>query len=138
MSSSDDTDLREAFRALRDEARRSAPSFSGLTSPEAWRAGRRSRLRRRGALAVLMTAAVTVLALVVVRVPAKPLDYERFTAETGIDLGEVGWQAPSDFLLEIPGADLLRTLPVQDRIPPAPVPDGARLPDTSAPPFRSS
>jgi len=34
------------------------------------------------------------------------------TPKSVIDLGAVAWSAPSDFLLETPGRDFLRTIPV--------------------------
>jgi hypothetical protein len=137
MSPYGDTDLREAFRTLGDEARQNAPPFSRLASTEALRARRQRRRWRRAAWAIV-TAAIVIPSLLVLRVRTEnALDYERFTARTGIDLGEVSWQAPSDFLFDVPTSDLLRTLPVPGRATSAPLPNSTQLPDASGPPHRS-
>jgi hypothetical protein len=59
------------------------------------------------------------------------VDYEWFMAVTGIDLSEVTWEAPSDVLLDVPGRELLRTVPIIDVPRPAITPDSARSPNDS-------
>lgn len=121
MNSHDDTDLREAFQALGAQGRARVPSFQELTSGDAlnvvrWR--RRRRLAALGLIAVAIPAALTLR-----NRPDRVLDYERFTALTGLDLGEVTWKAPSDFLLDFPGRDVLGAVPIMETPAPALVPD---------------
>lgn len=137
MNADDDTDLRQAFRALGDETQANAPAFARLASPEALRAARRRHWRGR---ATFFAAAVVIPAFFILSTRSdETVDYARFTALTGIDLGEVTWEAPSDFLLEVPGRDMLRTVPLTDRIAiPTPPSDSARSHDTNATRRRSS
>jgi len=91
-------DLRTAFAALRRENAAGAPSFAATL------AGARSRaVRRRLPLfAVAATIAAALLLVVVLR--------DRRPGLT-IDLATVRWEAPTDFLLALPGAELLRAVP---------------------------
>jgi hypothetical protein len=58
-------------------------------------------------------------------------DFERFAALTGIDPGKVTWRAPSDFLLDVPGRDLLRKVPlIEIQVPNLPA-DSAGPPDSN-------
>ena len=126
----DDRDLVAAFESLKTDPR-SLPSVAQLTSS----AARTHHRRRRMVRSVALVAVVVLPALMVYRSrAASPIDYERFTALTGIDLGDVTWKAPSDFLLDTPGDELLRTVPVIDiRIPIIPR-DSVRPPDTNSTP----
>ena len=136
MNSNEDSELRQAFRALGDESRQKAPSFAQLTSSEALRGARGRLRRRRGAF---LAAAVLIPAIMVMRARSEnAFDYDRFTALTGIDLGQVTWQAPSDFLLDVPGQDLLRRVPVLEIHLPALAPDSARPPDSNTTKRRSN
>jgi hypothetical protein len=97
---------------------------------------RRRRRRRRGALLVV---AILIPTFIVLRArSARGPDFERFTALTGLDPGEVTWHAPSDFLLEVTGRDLLRTIPLVDVLAPLVPGDSARPADTNVTPRRSS
>jgi hypothetical protein len=110
-------DLRRAFSALDRTMQGSAPSFAELTNAAALNTARR---RHRGRRASLLIAAVAVPVFFVVRArSAQGFDFERFSALTGLDPGAVSWQAPSDFLLAVPGSDLLRTIPTIDVTVPA-------------------
>lgn len=129
MTAADDRDLKDAFGALGGQVRATVPSFDQLASREALNAARWQQRRRRAAL---VTVVVVVPAFLVLRDRTDhSLDYERFTALTGIDLNEVTWEAPSDFLLDFPGRDLLRRVPVIEIQAPALAPDTARPPDSN-------
>ena len=135
MIDSHDESLREAFDSLRRHTTTSAPSFASLTSPDALEAQRWRHRRRRIAIAaaVILPAAF----LLRPRTNNEP-DFERFAALTGIDPGQVTWHAPSDFLLDVPGRDLLRRVPLLEIHAPAIAPDSARPPDSNATKRRSS
>jgi len=125
-----DDNFRAAFDALRRQTQASAPSFVSLTSSTAMDASRRRHRRRRGALLV---AAIVIPTVLVLRARSeRGPDFERFTDLTGIDPGEVTWRAPSDFLLEVPGRDLLRRVPLIEIQAPALSPDSARPADSNA------
>ena len=128
MNGSPDDDLRSAFAAL--ERDRSGPSFAELTDPRALDGTRRRHRRRRGALSLAVLAVAAIVALCA-RSGTGP-DFDRFTALTGIDLGEVTWRAPSDFLLDVPGRDLLRTTPLIEIQPPALPADSVGPADSNA------
>ena len=128
MSTGDDRDLKDAFDALGRRARFSAPSFDQMTSREALTA---TRWRQRGRRVALLAVVVVIPSLFALRArDDRGLDYERFTALTGIDLNEVTWEAPSDFLLDFPGRDLLRRVPIIEIQVPTVAPDSARKPAT--------
>jgi hypothetical protein len=125
-----DDDLRTGFDALRRETWASAPTFASLTSTIAMNASRRRHRRRRGAVLV---AAIVIPTVLVLRARSdRGLDFERFTAVTGIDPGKVTWRAPSDFLLDVPGRDLLRRVPLIEIQAPALPPERARPADSNA------
>lgn len=128
MTESDDKALRAAFDSLRRDQRASAPSFASLTAPHALEA-RRWR-HRRGRIAIIAAAIIAVAFIWRPRANSEP-DFERFAALTGIDPGQVTWRAPSDFLLDLPGQDLLRTVPHIEIQPPALPADSAGPPDSN-------
>lgn len=91
-------DLRARFHTLRtEEAARAAP----FTAPPA-RPARVGRAPRRLAAAAAVAAAA-VLLWTATRQGAEP---DRFQL-----LSAAAWRAPTDFLLETPGRELLRDLP---------------------------
>ena len=126
MNADEDRDLKDAFAALGSRVPASEPSFRQLTSGEALNAARWRRRHRR--IALLLVVAVIPAFLAVRARTDRALDYERFTALTGIDLNEVTWEAPSDFLLDVPGRDLLRRVPLIEVHAPAFAPDSVRPP----------
>lgn len=129
MTVDDDRDLKDAFNALGSRVRATAPSFDRLTSRQALHSARWRQRRRRAAL---LAVAVVIPAFFALRARTdRALDYERFTALTGIDLNEVTWEAPSDFLLDFTGRDLLRRVPVIEIQAPALAPDSTRPPDSN-------
>jgi hypothetical protein len=98
-----DKDLRGRFAALRSEEAAHSPQFalpeSGKIHPQLWRWG---YIRLTTAACVVAMAVVIGLRLV----PRKP---QRNTTSVA-SLTE--WKAPTDFLLETPGRELLQTVPV--------------------------
>jgi hypothetical protein len=129
MNDSHDRDLRDAFEALNREVRATAGSFADLTSPQALSVARGRRRSRRSALLV---AAILISVSLALRARSAPsFDFERFSALTGIDPGQVTWRAPSDFLLDTPGRDLLRRVPLIEVRAPSLVPDTTRPPDSN-------
>jgi len=135
MNTDDDRDLKDAFEALGSRVRPTEPSFHQMTTREGldearWRRRRRQAVGAAGA--ALLAVAVVIPAFLAVSARTNhALDYERFTTLTGIDLKEVTWEAPSDFLLDVPGRDLLRGVPVIEIRTPALAPDSIRPPDSN-------
>ena len=128
MTESDDEALRAAFDSLQRYMRAAALPFASLTAPHALEARRWRHRRRR----IAIVAAVIVAAALIWRPRASSeLDFERFAALTGIDPGQVTWRAPSDFLLDVPGQNLLRTVPLIEIQAPALPADSAGLPDSN-------
>lgn len=125
MSGVDDRDVRRAFETLGRQVTASAPSFAALTSNEALRSARWRRRRRTGFVATIGIAAMVLATRVQ---PTGDFDFDKFTALTGIDLGEVTWTAPSDFLLDVPGSDLLGSVPIIEVTMPVAGPDNLPAP----------
>ncbi|HZI27935.1 MAG TPA: hypothetical protein VFD64_07245 [Gemmatimonadaceae bacterium] len=129
MSANEDRDLKDAFEALGSSVQMTEPSFDQMTSRETLDAARWRQRRHRAAL---LAVAVAVPAFLALRAKSdRALDYERFTALTGIDLNEVTWEAPSDFLLDFPGRELLRRVPIIEIQAPAIIRDTVRPPDSN-------
>lgn len=126
MTAGDDRDLEDAFEALGRRVQETGPSFQQLASRDALNAARWRQRHRRIAL-LLVVAAIPAFLVIRARTD-RAFDYERFTALTGIDLNEVTWEAPSDFLLDVPGRDLLRRVPIIEVHAPAFAPDSVRPP----------
>ncbi len=102
MIEHDDPQLKQAFGALRREAAAGTPPFQATVAA--------ARARRTGAPGrrILKLAAVVVAVMAVVIVSTR-----RGQNGVGldIDLATVRWHAPTDFLLKLPGDDLLRSVP---------------------------
>jgi hypothetical protein len=95
----DDTDLRKRFGALAAEDARAAPPFAI------------ARTGRRGWTGARLATAATVLLAV-----AGAAAYGWWAGRTRpvpypVDLATVTWEGPTDFLLQTPGAAMLRELP---------------------------
>lgn len=90
----DDRDLRARFAELRRQDALRAPEFAGLI--------RRSRppMFRRMAVAAVCVLVAGLLVLVL---------YPRRPAPPALSLTQ--WRSPTDFLLQTPGRDLLRSVP---------------------------
>jgi hypothetical protein len=99
-----DDDLRARFAALRREEEALAPEFA-LPLPGAAQ-GRRRSLGKRIALAASLVTATAVVVLVLRFAPQEP---HPEPDKPVASLTE--WKAPTDFLLETPGGELLRTVP---------------------------
>ncbi len=127
----DDDGLRGRFRALREETEASggAPEFrlmleraradavSGPTfdvveggAPRR-RAGSGRPLVRAGAWASAALAATVAGLLLTDRRPRNDDEFLRVVAAYSDDFAGAGWQSPTAGLLDVPGLDLVRTLP---------------------------
>lgn len=96
--SENDRKLRELFAQLKEADRARTPSFRAPAT--------RAAPRRRPMVRVALAAAIVVVALVL----ARPDQTPRTTARL-VDLGATGWRSPTDFLLNTPGSELLRSVP---------------------------
>jgi len=103
MNERDDHHVKQAFEALRREATEVTPPFASTVA--AARA-RPTAAPRRRALGLAAAVVVAVVAAVLVS-PWRERDGVRLE----IDLATVRWQAPTDFLLKLPGEELLRSVP---------------------------
>ncbi len=101
MIERDDHQLREGFEALRREDAAGTPPFGATVA--AARARQATVPRHR---ALRLGAAVAVVAVVVLSIWR-----ERDGVRLQIDLATVRWHAPTDFLLKLPGDELLRSVP---------------------------
>ena len=105
MTDAADGDLRDRFAALRREDAAGAPSFAATRAATRAAAARRPARRVRlvplaGAIAVAVALVVT-LAVLRTRPRREPL----------VSLATTRWQSPTDFLLRVPGAQYLETVP---------------------------
>jgi len=94
-----DNTLRRRFAALRREEDQHAPEFTRL-----WRAGAGARRRQTRWFAAAACALVALLALLWIRSVQRRADDKTVASITE-------WKAPTDFLLDTPGRELLRTVP---------------------------
>jgi len=101
MIERDDHQLRKGFEALRREDAACTPPFEATAA--AARARQATVPRHR---ALTLAAAAAVVAVVVVSIWR-----ERDGVRPQIDLATVRWHAPTDFLLKLPGDELLRSVP---------------------------
>jgi len=98
MTEHDDHDLGERFHALRREDAAAAPPLRAtLTAARA-----RPHHRRPGGAAVATALALVALVLILTL---------RSRHGGTVDLAGVRLRTPTDFLLHVPGAELLRTVP---------------------------
>jgi len=96
-----DDDLRARFAVLRKVEEAQAPEFS----IPARRGADHGRRRRAGKLIAVAACLVTIVTVVIwLRVVSPKPDGNRVASITE-------WKAPTDFLLETPGRDMLRTVP---------------------------
>jgi ferric-dicitrate binding protein FerR (iron transport regulator) len=103
MIERDDPHLKRAFEALRREDAAGCPSFQATV---AGARARRAGVARRRALGLVAVVVVAVIAVVV----ASTWRVQK-SDRLEIDLATVRWQAPTDFLLKLPGVELLRSIP---------------------------
>jgi hypothetical protein len=97
-SSSDDA-LRPRFAALRREEDQQAPEFARL-----WQARAGARRRHAHWFAATACALIALLVFLWIRSAQRRPDDKTVASITE-------WKAPTDFLLETPGRELLRTVP---------------------------
>jgi len=107
MTERNDSELSDRFRALRREDAAATPPFDATLA--AARARRAARPRHRTGW--LAAAAVVVAGVAVALLLTRP-DRQAGT----IGLATVRWEGPTDFLLVLPGDDLLRTVPHLGRV----------------------
>lgn len=116
----DDRDLRERFASLREEDRRHIPGYEHVL-----RNPRHDSPLRIGAVAAgLLVTAVAAFLLLSTRHLNAP-------SEGAAIQSIASWRAPTDFLLDTPGRDLLR------KIPNIGVPSAAPSPGTRRRPIHS-
>ena len=123
MRDQEDSGLRGLFRDLQTEDRKQAPDFRPLMTrvrEEASGSGlevhpEKSRVRRfprrlawGGSL--LVAAAATVLMLVQTQ-DTSGSEFERVVSAFSSDPASGAWQSPTDGLLDVPGKEILSTLP---------------------------
>jgi hypothetical protein len=109
-----DDDLRARFAVLRREEEALAPEFA-LPRPRVAQGQRRSVGKRIAFAASLVTAisvVVLVIALWFAQRFAPRFDARKAHPGPGNPVASLAeWRAPTDFLLETPGRELLRTVP---------------------------
>jgi hypothetical protein len=99
----DDRDLRDRFAALRREEEARAPAFAALATSR--------RQHRRLSPGMFIAAAACVAAILAAVLWAMPLLWKP-QHEPGTHVASITeWKPPTDFLLETPGRELLRTVP---------------------------
>ncbi len=113
----DERDLRKRFAELRHEDIAQTPPFE-RPAPVA-RSHHWGRLAAAAAVAIITVTAV--LWTIGSRAGQPPL--------LAVDLTRTVWESPTDFLLDTPGSELLRTVPtIRNATPPTgDVPDGGPL-----------
>ena len=101
-----DADLRDRFGALRMEEEARAPKFAALSAPQPRHRSQRSTFVGR------LIATAACLAMVAAAVFWLPLIHKNYHHSSGQPVASLTqWKAPTDFLLETPGRELLRTVP---------------------------
>ncbi len=109
MTERNDHGLGEHFDALRREDAAAAPPFHATLAAARARAGAPPRRRTLGLAAAAVVVAGVALALLFTR-----SDRHGVT----ISLATVRWEGPTDFLLVLPGDELLRAVPELGRVSP--------------------
>lgn len=103
MTERHDNDLRKRFEMLRGEDAELAPPFPTIVA----RARARPPRVGPGLAAAAVLIVMAVLAFLFTR---------RDGPRVAIDLAAVRWEAPTDFLLKLPGDELLRAVPRLGRV----------------------
>jgi len=105
----DDRDLRRLFRERRDTDEAGAPPFSRVRRSEAARV---RRSNRRSIAIPAIAAVAVVLAVILLREETTPKSLRPEAVASGASSPRwEDWTAPTDFLLEIPGRELLASTP---------------------------
>jgi hypothetical protein len=105
----DEADLRAAFAGMRREDAAGAPAFEAVVTA----ASRGVAKRRRPWLVPTLTGTVAAAALAVAVTAVLRRPEPRIPATRTIE----EWIAPTDFLLETPGRELLETVPEIGALP---------------------
>src|SRR5437660_8474898 len=107
MTERNDADLGNRFHALRREDAAAAPRFDATLAAARARAAAPARRRT----VWLAAAAVALAGLALVLLVTRPDRHGRT-----VGLASVRWNGPTDFLLVLPGDQLLRTVPDVGRV----------------------
>jgi hypothetical protein len=99
-----DQDLRDRFRALRQEEETRAPELADLLRRVPVRASSKSARRLIVAAALLAATVATVLLFW----PTLP-SFHQNPGKPVVSITQ--WKSPTEFLLDTPGRDILRTVP---------------------------
>ncbi len=104
MNHEHDPHLRDRFAQMRSEDAAGAPAFRAMLAGAERRARRSPRGVRLTARAMATAAVLAALALglLLLRRPASRVELDRSATR---------WRGPTDFLLQLPGDQLLRTMP---------------------------
>jgi hypothetical protein len=105
MTANHDARLRDAFQALRQEDATGVPSFAATLAAARARTPHAPRPVRPRWHFAAAAAAVVASVLVVLLLTRR-----------GQHDAVLRWEAPTDFLLQLPNADLLRTVPQLGRV----------------------
>lgn len=103
MSQADERDLRDRFATLREKDARAAPPLAAVLAA-ARRTGNAGPRPLRWAPALAAVAVAVVLVVQTVLGPNGP-------RQPLVDLATARWHSPTDFLLELPGAEYLEAVP---------------------------
>ncbi len=104
MNRDHDSDLRDRFAQLRRDDEAGAPAFRATLDRGAARARRRPAGPRPATVALGAAAVLAAIAL-------GGLLFRPSRAPVELDLAATKWRGPTDFLLQLPGDDALRTVP---------------------------
>jgi len=106
-----DDKLRGAFRLLREDVAPRTPDANRMLREAEARRGRgwQPGLGLAGFAAIVATVAVVIAMDVRQNHPRVPAS--EIAAAHALAMGDYGWRAPTDFLLDTPGAELTRTTP---------------------------
>ena len=107
MTERNDHDLGEHFHALRREDAAAAPPFHATLAAARAHAAAPPRRRTLGLAVAALVVASVALALLFTRPDRRGVT---------ISLATVRWEGPTDFLLVLPGDELLRAVPELGRV----------------------
>jgi hypothetical protein len=114
-----DRDLRELFQELREGDRERIPDFQGMMARAREEASlakitpsARPPMRRRLAWGGSLLAAACAAALLLIQMPhGGDAEFERVVQAFASDPATGAWKSPTDALMDLPGAEILSTVP---------------------------
>jgi hypothetical protein len=116
----EEREIASALEQLRKADEGSAPPFHAtLTSARAGRASRRPAI---GSVLAVATLLVVIVGLAVLESKHPPSSRRPAPAPSSARVSLESWQSPTDFLLDIPGSELWRGLPLLTEPLPASLP----------------